>query len=125
MKKSRGLMCVVLLLVLCSLVALAACTGPQTVKPYAVVKATAEEILFDARVLQNKGQITDVQFETINTYYNKVKDALDVAIDARLALIAVNSVENQNKVTVATVKAIQLLSEFQALAVQFGIKGVK
>jgi hypothetical protein len=125
MKKIYQSRIAVILITLFMFATLAACAGPQTVKPYAVVKATAEEILYDVRILQNQGTINATDFELVKATYSKVKAAQDVVIDARKALITVNSAENQQRVNVAVIESIKLLSELQALAVQLGVKGVK
>jgi hypothetical protein len=123
-----------------------ACAGPQTVKPYAVVKATAEEILFDARVMQNKALITADEFAKVVTVYDKIKAAQDAVIDGRQtyaqislqydALLQANTDPEALNSTYAKLQVAQqalnanmaqvtaLLSELAGIAAQLGIKGV-
>lgn len=145
-RQLRLLAAVMMLFIFIMSMGLAACSGPQTVKPYAVVKATAEEILFDARVMQNKGMITDAEFQKVAAIYDKVRAAQDAVIDGRKtvaqislsydALLKANIDPDALNSTYAKLQAAQqalnanmaqvtaLLSELAGIAAQLGIKGV-
>ena len=92
MQKVLRIRIVAMLLVLTFV--LCACAGPQTVKPYAVIKATAEEVLYDARIMNNQGDITDAEFEKVAGIYDKVKAAQDAVINARITVINITKAYN-------------------------------
>lgn len=50
-------------------------------------KDVAETVLYDARVAQNNGIITEKQFEEIRAAYDELKEAQDMVIDLRLAYL--------------------------------------
>lgn len=100
---------------------LAACAGPQQVKPYELGKVTAESILFNARVLQNKGQISAAQFDQIRKVYDQFKQAQDVAIDARKVVIAYNTADNQAKAQTAMNGVLQFSAQMISLAQGMGL----
>jgi len=100
---------------------LAACAGPQQVKPYELGKVTAESILFNARVLQNKGQISADRFEQIRQIYDQFRQAQDTAIDARKAVIAYNTADNQAKARAAMNGVLLLSARLVSLAQGIGL----
>ncbi|MCX5825090.1 MAG: hypothetical protein NTY86_16755 [Deltaproteobacteria bacterium] len=100
---------------------LAACAGPQQVKTYELGKVTAESILFNARVLQNKGQISAAQFDQIRKIYDQFKQAQDTAIDARKAVIAYNTADNQAKAQTAMNGVLQFSAQMISLAQGLGL----
>jgi len=104
---------------------LSACAGVQSVKPYELGKVTAETILYQARVAQNQGTITENQFVQVRDAYDKFKAAQDVAIDARKAMIAVGTADAEQKATVAMNNLLILSTEFIALAQKFGLMEVE
>jgi hypothetical protein len=85
-KEARALCLLVVFVLVVGL--LAACPGVQSVKPYELGKVAAETILFDARVAQNKGIITEQQFIEVRRVYDQLKIAQDIAINTRMAYIA-------------------------------------
>jgi hypothetical protein len=100
---------------------LAACAGPQQVKPYELGKVAAESLLFNARVLQNKGQISAAQFDQIRTVYDQFKQAQDAAIDARKTVIAYNTADNQAKAQTAMNGVLQFSTQLISLAQGMGL----
>ena len=99
------------------------CAAVQSTKPYAVTKATAEETLFQARVLQNQGAITAEEFSTVKAAYDTLKKAQDAAIDARLAFLSKNSQEAEQKMNSAATEAAAALAGLISLAEKFKIGG--
>lgn len=111
------------LLMLCScLLALMACAGPQTVKPFELGKVAAESLLYDARILQNKGTITADQFSQVRKVYDQLKVAQDIAIDARKAVILTGTADSQAKATTAMSSVVSLSTQLIGLAQGMGIK---
>lgn len=110
------------LLMLCScLLALMACAGPQTVKPFELGKVAAESLLYDARILQNKGTITADQFSQVRKVYDQLKVAQDVAIDARKAVISYDTGTNQERAAKAMSNVISISTQLIGLAQSMGI----
>lgn len=97
-----------------------ACAGPQPVRQYELGKVAAESILFEARVLQNQGKITAAQFDKVRAVYDRLKQTQDLAIDARKALIAYNTADNQNKAQAAMTAVLQLSTQMVGLATELG-----
>jgi len=103
-----------------------ACAGPQPVKQYELGKVTAETLLYEARMAQNRAQITAAQFDQVKKVYDQLKQAQDIAIDARKAMITFNTVDNQAKSQKSMEAVLALSGRFVALATDIGlIKGVK
>lgn len=98
-----------------------ACAGPQTVKPYKAVKVTAETILYESRVLMNKGTITEQEFNKVRDVYDKLRVAQDKVINARKALITYHVADAQSKLDVAVVEATELLIELLQVAKDYKI----
>ena len=109
---------------LCVFVALAfaGCAGPQAVKQYEIGKATAETILYNARIAQNKGLLSADNFAKIKDAYDKLKMAQDAAIDARKAVIAYNTADNQAKAAAAMNSVLTVSAEFLNLAQKLGLQ---
>lgn len=125
--KTRGVTGAVQRLVCVFIVAImtmTACSGVQTVAPYEIGKVAAEAILYDARILQNQGVITAVQFDRIRKLYDQLAIAQNIAIDARKTVIVFNTAENQEKVKIAMTHVIEISAQLMELAVSLGIKGV-
>jgi hypothetical protein len=101
--------------------ALVACAGPQPVKPYELGKVTAETILYEARMAQNRAQITAAQFDEVRKVYDQLKQAQDIAIDARKAMITFNTVDNQKKATVAMDSVFRISAQMITLANSVGL----
>ncbi|MCL4490470.1 MAG: hypothetical protein M1510_00990 [Nitrospirae bacterium] len=80
-----------------TVLALTACTGAQMVKTAEVSKSTGESILYEARMLQNKGVITDGQFNNIRDMYDLWQPAEKLAIEARIAYLRVKTADNKQK----------------------------
>jgi len=108
-------------ILLVCLLALTACPGVQTVKPFELGKVAAESLLYDARVLQNKGMITADQFNQVRKVYDQLKQAQDIAIDARKAVITYNTTDNQAKAQAATSSVVSLSTQLIGLAQSMGI----
>lgn len=106
--------------VLC--VFLVACASSM-VKPLEVSKVTAETALYEARLLQNKGVITEAEFLQLKTVYDKLKIAQDVAIDTRIAYLMLSSTENEAKMLNARKVVTQLSAQFVSMAEKLGIGG--
>jgi len=102
-------------------VALAGCSGPQPVKQYELGKVAAESILYNARVLQNRGQISAAQFDQVRKVYDQLKQAQDAAIDARKAMIAFDTADNQAKARIAMDGVLRLSTQMIGLATEIGI----
>ena len=119
--RKRSILLLMVMMVFC----LSACAGVQSVKPYELGKVTAETILYQARVAQNNGTITENQFVQVRDAYDKFKAAQDVAIDARKAMIAVGTADAEQKATVAMNNLLILSTEFIALAQKFGLMEVE
>ena len=119
--RKRNILLLMVLMVFC----LSACASVQSVKPYELGKVTAETILYQARVAQNQGTITENQFVQVRDAYDKFKAAQDVAIDARKAMIAVGTADAEQKATVAMNNLLILSTEFIALAQKFGLMEVE
>ena len=119
--RKRNILLLMFLMVFC----LSACAGVQSVKPYELGKVTAETILYQARVAQNNGTITENQFVQVRDAYDKFKVAQDVAIDARKAMIAVGTADAEQKATVAMDNLLILSTEFITLAQKFGLMEVE
>lgn len=111
-----------LLLLVFIIVVGSSCAGPQTVKQYELGKVAAESLLYDARVLQNKGMITADQFNQVRKVYDQLKQAQDIAIDARKAVISYNTAENKAKATTAMSNVLSLSTQLVGLAQSMGIK---
>lgn len=116
---SRKIMAFVVLASFCVFVGCV--TGPQPVKQYELGKVTAETILYEARVMQNHGAITVDQFNQIRDIYDQLRQAQDIAIDARKAVIAYNTTDNQNKFTVAMNNVLALSIRMVTLAQNIGL----
>ena len=115
-----------LLILFSCLLALVACAGPQPVKQYELGKVTAETLLYEARMAQNRAQITASQFSQVKIVYDQLKQAQDLAIDTRKAMITFNTVDNQAKAQKAMDAVLSLSTQFIALATDLGLmKGVK
>jgi Flp pilus assembly protein TadD len=119
--RKRSILLLMVMMVFC----LSACAGVQSVKPYELGKVTAETILYQARVAQNQGTITENQFVQVRDAYDKFKAAQDVAIDARKAMIAVGTADAEQKAIVAMNNLLILSTEFIALAQKFGLMEVE
>jgi len=121
MIRKKFVMAAICMLLLC--VACQQCSTVQTTKPYEIGKVTAETILYEARVLQNRGQLSAADFESIKGIYDKLRDAQDVAIDARIALIKYHSADNDKKVEAAMLEVVRLSTELLTLASKYNIGG--
>lgn len=123
MRKAKGYAAVFMIL---AVIGFMACAGPQPVKQYELGKVTAETLLYEARMAQNRAQITAAQFDQVKKVYDQLKMAQDLAIDARKAMITFNTVDNQAKAQKAMEAVLGLSSQFVALATDLGLmKGVK
>lgn len=111
-----------LLILFSCLLALVACAGPQTVKPFELGKVAAESLLYDARILQNKGTITADQFAQVRKVYDQLKTAQDIAIDARKAVILYDTADNQAKAAAAMSSVVSISTQLIGLAQSMGIK---
>jgi len=98
-----------------------ACATPQSTKPYAISKVTAETILYEARVLLNNGKITAQDFDVIKTSYDYLQKAQDAAIDARIAAIRIGTAEANQKWQVAWEQVLRLSNNLINLAKMFKI----
>ena len=119
--RKRSILLLMVMMVFC----LSACAGVQSVKPYELGKVTAETILYQARVAQNQGTITEGQFVQVRDAYDKFKAAQDVAINARKAMIAIGTADAEQKATVAMNNLLILSTEFIALAQNLGLMEVE
>ena len=103
-----------------------ACAGPQPVRQYELGKVTAETLLYEARMAQNRAQLTAYQFDQVQKVYDQLRAAQDIAIDARKAMIQFNTVDNQAKAQKAMDAVLALSSRLISLATDIGLmKGVK
>ncbi len=101
--------------------ALMACAGPQPVKQYELGKVAAESVLYEARVMQNKGQISAAQFDQIRKVYDQLKQAQDAAIDARKVMIAYDSADSRTKAQTAMNGVLRLSTQLIMLAQSIGL----
>jgi uncharacterized protein YcfL len=99
----------------------AGCSGTQPVKQYEMGKVAAETILFDARVMQNRGTITADQFEQIRKVYDQLKQAQDIAIDAREAMITYETSGSKLRAQVAMEGVLRLSAQMITLAQSMGL----
>lgn len=98
------------------------CSGPQPVKQYEIGKVAAETLLYEARVAQNKGQITASQFDQVRKVYDQLKQAQDIAIDARRAMIAAEQTpEVQKRAQEAMDSVFRLSAQLVKLAQDVGL----
>ena len=103
-----------------------ACAGPQPVRQYELGKVTAETLLYEARMAQNRAQLTAYQFDQVQKVYDQLRAAQDIAIDARKAMTQFNTVDNQAKAQKAMEAVLALSSRLITLATDIGLmKGVK
>ena len=109
------------LIIVCCLMMAFSCAGPQTVKPFELGKVAAESLLYDARILQNKGTITADQVNQVRKVYDQLKVAQDIAIDARKAVIMQNDPANQAKAATAMSSVITISTQLIGLAQSMGI----
>jgi len=112
--------CMLLLSVACQ-----QCSTVQTTKPYEIGKVTAETILYEARILQNRGELSEQDFETVRGIYDKLKDAQDVAINARMSLIQYHSAGAETQAEIAMLEVVNLSSELLRLAAKYKIGGAQ
>ncbi len=115
----------VLVLMVYAMGILVNCAGPQTVKPYELGRVTAETLLYDARIMQNKGALTADQFNQVRTVYDQLKVAQDIAISARKAVVDNSKDASPAKVSNAMNNVINLSTQLIKLAQSMGIKGVQ
>ena len=104
-----------------TLALVAGCSGPQPVKQYELGKVAAETILFDARVMQNRGAITADQFGQIRKIYDQLREAQDIAIDAREALITYETPGSKLRSQVAMEGVLRLSTQMITLARSIGL----
>ena len=121
MKKFKRFSPIVGILMLWVFMVAYSCKGIQTVKPFELGKVAAESLLYDARVLQNKGMITADQFNQVRKVYDQLKQAQDIAIDARKAVITYNTADNQAKASTAMSSVVSLSTQLIGLAQSMGI----
>jgi len=105
-----------------ALTLLVGCAGPQTTKPYEIGKATAESILYEARVTQNTGKLSAADFAKIQQYYERYKLSQDFIIDTRYALVESYDADQKLQYDVALRNLPTLLKDLMDLAAGFGIR---
>lgn len=97
------------------------CSGAQTTKPHEIGKATAESILYEARILQNSGKLSAADFEKVKRYYDRYKLSQDFIIDTRIALIKSYDATQKLQYDAALRNLPLLLKDLMDLAAGFGI----
>lgn len=123
MKITRNTKLATFLMITVLMLALAACGTPSFVKPTHVTKDTAETVLYQARVMQNKGTLTAAQFDTVRKAYDALKVAQDTVIDARIAYLTESTTTKQAILNAAISGVSKNLAAFMQLATDFGIMG--
>lgn len=114
-------------LIVFALVFSVGCAGTQSVAPYEIGKVTAETILYEARVMQNEGKITDTDFAKVKKAYDTMAATQALAIDFRIAYLqnrdAANKVQYEAYLRNIPLLLKDLLDIGAALGVPLG--GVK
>lgn len=108
-------------LVVLALLVSVGCSGTQTTKPYEIGKATAESILYEARIMQNSGKLSTADFEKIKRYYDRYKLSQDFIIDTRIALIRSYDASQKLQYDAALRNLPLLLKDLMDMAAGFGI----
>ncbi len=116
---SAALKTLVLLLVISAVMLSFVGCNKNIVKPLETNKTIAEEILFEARILMNKGEITEQDFNLIKSIYEKLRDGQNVVIDARLGMLKYDTAEAEEKYRVAVAEIDRLLRELIQLAQKY------
>jgi predicted lipoprotein len=108
-------------LVLVILLALTACAGSTVVKTAQISKATAEGILYDARVSLNKGVIAQPVYDKIKAGYNLWAQAQTTLINAQQAYDRAPTQDNQASLTAAIDALTKQATSLVAAATSAGI----
>ncbi len=104
-----------------AIIALGACGTQSFVKPVQITKETAETVLYQARIMQNKGTLTAIQFDQVRKAYDALKIAQDVVIDARVAYLASESTTNKAALDAALTAVTKELTNLTKVAVDLGV----
>lgn len=87
LKKVAGKGTAAILIFCITLGLLAGCATAQNAQPYEIGKVTAEAILYEARVMQNAGKLSDADFQKIKRSYDQYRACQNIVIDTRLSLL--------------------------------------
>jgi hypothetical protein len=109
------------LVTIVAILALGACGTQSFVKPVQITKDTAETVLYQARIMQNKGTLTAIQFDQVRKAYDALKIAQDVVIDARVAYLASESTTNKAALDAALTAVTKELTNLTKVAVDLGV----
>lgn len=128
MKKSLIALLIFAMLAISPAILITGCATGPVVQTVEVTQVTAESILKQARIAQNQGKLTDEQFKKVRNTYDKLKMAVDVSIDARIAYLTYQTADTDaqlqaaiNGVTGLTVELLSLASQFQLIKTGGGI----
>lgn len=123
-QKPKPKPCIAVALILLMTLAAYGCTGGAFVKSTEATRTFAESVLYEARVSQNKGQLTAEQFATVKGVYDKLYDAQNSVIDARIAYLKATEGEQAKaefNFKQATAVLGSVSADFVALAVKYGL----
>ncbi len=129
MKKKVGLWLVTVVAIACIVYGLTGCasqtgtTASSTLKQgMSIAKGVAESILFNARVLQNAGKITETQFNQVRAAYDTL-EAGERGLLTSLTTFAQNPTPaNQNLYQLDVMKLIRDMQTLTSVAMTLGIK---
>lgn len=101
------------------LVCNAAC-GVKTVKGFQVSKVIAETVLYESRILNNKGQMDTATFEKVRGLYDKWAVAQNEAINARIAYLKSGVAQDKANLDKWAAVISEATAGLMAIATQFG-----
>lgn len=120
-RRTAGVIALVVMLALVLAMLNSGCASGPVVQTIEVTKATAESILYEARIAQIKGKITDAQFNSIRDVYDKLRAAVNVSIDARIAYLTLQTTDTEQRMTEAVSAVTDMTVQLISLAAQFGL----
>lgn len=91
-------------------------------EPYEIGKVTAETILFKSRIAQNKGLITEDQFNQIRKIYDDLYVLQNQAIDLTIAYVKYNKQSDKEKLDALMNEIEKLSLKLLELSLKYGIK---
>jgi len=97
------------------------CSGTSFLRTAETTNITAKEILYQARILDNKGVITASDFTAIRNVYDRLIEAERVAVQARVDYLKVQTAAKEQRMNVAIHKVEDLMRQLITLALKYGI----
>lgn len=97
------------------------CSGVQTVAPYEIGKEAAVTILYEARLMNNSGKLSDEDFAKVKRAYDSLAAAQNLAIDFRITYLQSKDPADKIQYEAYLRNVPLLLKDLMELATSFGV----